>query len=319
MGMDEHTIIPSGVFTRNMVRSAGLNDYDLRYNENIIRVGSDLDAARGELATPGLQAIALAETFPAAWVSHHSAAELHGIPFENPPAAPQCTVPAAALRIRRTGVTCHIDRFEGRGVIELGGIPCSSPARIWVEIAPADRLQAISLGDQLIRKPRPRFEGRAHPFCELSDLRDFTHGVADRMARVKPRCLARDEWRHLTERLEHLRDWADLVRIGADSPPETEMRIAMIDAGLPEPILQHPIFDGDRLVTVADAAFPEDRVAIFYDGSPHRTPGALERDARRNNALAALHWTSFQSVLSDYRQGFTRTIALVAAELRRAA
>ncbi len=319
MSENRGVAIPSGVFTRRMGRAGGLNDHDFRWNPALTRVGSDLYTARGALVTPAAQAVALARTFPVAWVSHESAASLRGIPLEHSPAAPQLTVPAARFGIRRKGVTCHVDRSGGLGVGEIGGIACSTAARIWLEIAPMRRIDAIAFGDQLVRIPRERYEGRSDPFCALPDLVELTATLTQNLSDRRPRGLGMEEWRAVCRRLEFLDDCAGLVRVGADSKPETALRIAMIDAGLPEPVLQYPIYVDGVLVTVADLAYPERKIAIFYDGSPHLTPEAMVRDSRRSNLLSADRWTTLLAVLSDYRQNFRGIVSLLSAELRRAA
>ena len=57
----------------------------------------------------------------------------------------------------------------------------------------------------------------------------------------------------------------------AESPMESEARLAMIDGGLPIPTLQHEIVDGNRERRRIDFAWPEQRVAVEYDGVDSRT------------------------------------------------
>jgi hypothetical protein len=62
----------------------------------------------------------------------------------------------------------------------------------------------------------------------------------------------------------------ELVRVGADSVPETIMRLALVDAGLSEPVLNHVVYDVEgRPVMWPDAAYPEARVSLQYDGGHH--------------------------------------------------
>lgn len=72
----------------------------------------------------------------------------------------------------------------------------------------------------------------------------------------------------------------------AESPMETRIRFAMHLAGLPSPVLQHPV--GSYLL---DLAYPSLRLAIEYDGREHRTQERAMRDLVREAALTRAGWT----------------------------
>ena len=67
-----------------------------------------------------------------------------------------------------------------------------------------------------------------------------------------------------------LRQVLPLIDGGAESPQETRTRLVLIDAGLPTPQTQIPIFNefGDFVARV-DMGYEEFRVAIEYDGAQH--------------------------------------------------
>lgn len=308
--------IPTGVFTRRMGVAAGLTKDDLLRARHITRVGSDLYTAAGTQASPAAQAIALARTFPAAWVSHHSAATIRGITLEQPHSRPQLTAPNAASRIRRAGIDCAVDRFGGLGVTDVDNFRISSPARTWLEIADPNSLRrAVALGDQLVRIPRQTFEGRSEPICALEDLLALVEKVSDRVTRTKPRGLTPEEWQVLAAQLTNLRSYAQLIRVGADSPPETALRLALIHAGLPEPMLQYPVLMDGRVVTVIDLAYPEAQLALHYDGAPHLSRESLSRDIARDNLLVSLGWVNLRAGRADFQQGFRAQIAQARALL----
>lgn len=71
----------------------------------------------------------------------------------------------------------------------------------------------------------------------------------------------------------------------ADSPMESRIRIAIEDAGLPLPVLQHRV--GPYLL---DLAYPEVLLALEYDGRHHLTPERALRDLRRQAYLSARGW-----------------------------
>ena len=63
---------------------------------------------------------------------------------------------------------------------------------------------------------------------------------------------------------------AGLVRAGVDSPMESRLRMLLVLAGLPEPVVNHTEHD-DRgwWVRRFDLSYPAARVAVEYDGRQH--------------------------------------------------
>src|SRR5690606_27406781 len=61
-----------------------------------------------------------------------------------------------------------------------------------------------------------------------------------------------------------------LAREKVESPKETETRLLIIRAGLPEPVVQFEVRDGGRLVARIDLAYPDLKIAIEYEGDEHR-------------------------------------------------
>ncbi|MEU5937677.1 DUF559 domain-containing protein [Micromonospora sp. NPDC047548] len=82
----------------------------------------------------------------------------------------------------------------------------------------------------------------------------------------------------------------DLADAGAQSPPESHLRVRLVLAGLPRPVTQHPVRLPSGLVLHPDLAWPEFRVAVEYDGQWHSDPDQLHRDRRRLNQLVAAGW-----------------------------
>ncbi len=89
----------------------------------------------------------------------------------------------------------------------------------------------------------------------------------------------------------------------AESPMETRIRLAIADAGLPVPVLQHPV-GPYRL----DLAYPAVRLGIEYDGRAHLTPARARRDLDRQAYLTARGWTVLRFPASDVLRG-PRTVA----------
>jgi len=105
----------------------------------------------------------------------------------------------------------------------------------------------------------------------------------------------------------------------AESPMESEARLAMIDGGLPIPKLQYEIVDGNRERRRVDFAWPEQRVAVEYDGVDwHSDPDAMKRDRRRRAALEDVGWVVMSIVFEDVRYRAREFVARIDARLRHA-
>ncbi len=83
------------------------------------------------------------------------------------------------------------------------------------------------------------------------------------------------------------------VRPGVESRPESLVRVAVVDAGLPEPEVNVSI-TGSRgeFLGRADLVYRRWRVIVEYDGDQHRTDTRqFDRDVRRLERFAAHGWT----------------------------
>ena len=100
---------------------------------------------------------------------------------------------------------------------------------------------------------------------------------------------------------------------------ESEARLAMIDGGLPTPELQYEVVDGNGELRRLDFAWPEQRVAVEYDGMDwHSGPDAMKRDRRRQAALWDVGWMVMAIVFDDVRYRQWEFVARIDAQLRRA-
>jgi very-short-patch-repair endonuclease len=77
-----------------------------------------------------------------------------------------------------------------------------------------------------------------------------------------------------------------LVDAGAESPPETRLRLLLVRAELPRPVTQIPV--GRRRI---DMGWPEYLVGVEYDGEQHWTdPDRYADDIERLEFLASRGW-----------------------------
>lgn len=100
-----------------------------------------------------------------------------------------------------------------------------------------------------------------------------------------------------------VRDLIPLADPAAESPMESEARLMMIDGGLPRPTLQYEVIDRNGRRWRLDFAWPEEMVAVEYDGFEfHSDPDALRRDRQKKAALQEMRWSVMSIVSDDVRR-----------------
>ena len=115
-----------------------------------------------------------------------------------------------------------------------------------------------------------------------------------------------------------VRDLIPLADGLAESPMESEARLAMIDGGLPMPQLQYDVVDGNGERRRLDFAWPDYRVAVEYDGLDwHTGPDAMRRDRRRSAALMDVGWVVIAIMFEDVRYRAWEFVARIDAQLRQ--
>jgi hypothetical protein len=101
--------------------------------------------------------------------------------------------------------------------------------------------------------------------------------------------------------VRRLKEVLPLVDGGAASPRESALRLLFIDAGLPKPTTQIPIFDhSGRLLRTVDMGWEEFMVAAEYDGDQHRTDRPqYVKDLRVIPKLERLGWIILRVIRED--------------------
>lgn len=294
--------LPPGPFTLGEAESLGISRDRLRglgfagISHGLYRPTAwDFDLAGA--------ARALCAATPGAWISHSTAARLHGLilpPWLSESNNLHLSKPRQLACIRRKGIVGHTliafsDEIEAEGALRI-----STPARTWLDLArtlPVNDL--VCMGDQLIRIPRAQFEGRTAPYATLGSLGRMMlrHGNLQGIVRARAAL--------------------GLLRVGADSGPESLLRLAMLDAGLPEPELQLTLHNSPRSPST-DLGYRRRRIAIQYDGGHHRDELQRQSDKRRDKAFKAAGWTVLIFTDEDLADGFHRAVHLIRAALRDA-
>ena len=193
---------------------------------------------------------------------------------------------------RRSGVRAREGLLESLDVGAVAGLPCLRPARAAVDVVRRRPLVGgVAVLDAVVRA---RLATRA----ELEREVDRARGA--RGVLVAREALALCDGR-------------------AESPPESQVRVALVQAGL-RPVPQHEVRDArGGLVARVDLAFPEHRLAIEYDGrAAHSGDEAFVRDRQRQNALVAMGWRVLRLTAEDLRRP-EHVVAEVLAVLARSA
>jgi very-short-patch-repair endonuclease len=189
------------------------------------------------------------------FISHSTALELHALP-----------IPARLFRDARIHVSVVEPAFppQVRGVIahrlqvapplvDIDGVPVVRGVDAWLQAAPyLTEPELIETGDALVR--------RRKPLTTASELARRVGAVAGRRG------------------ARNLRGALARIRTGTDSVAETRLRLLICDAGLPEPAVGWTVTHNGSFVGQPDLAYPEQRIAIEYEGDIHRLDLRTFRD-----------------------------------------
>lgn len=102
---------------------------------------------------------------------------------------------------------------------------------------------------------------------------------------------------------EHIRKVAAAMDAGAESPPETETRLVLVEHGLPRPETQ--IIVRDRLhnfIGRADMGYRSYKLLIEYEGAGHDEEEQYASDAERYHQFRELGWEVIQVTKYTLRQ-----------------
>ncbi len=188
----------------------------------------------------------------------------------------------------------------------LDGVRLTSPSRTWLDLAGLLQLDdLVAVADHLICRQARSFGPPRIPLCSREDLAEQIRGSSGARG------------------IRNARLALGLCRVGADSAPETMVRLALDRLGLPEPVLCYVVLD-ERLPWMVrelawpDLAYPEFKVAVNYDGRHHLEPRQRELDIRRDESIAAIGWTSVTITAAQIRErGFVGCALRVRSALTR--
>lgn len=178
------------------------------------------------------------------------------------------TVPHGAARAQRRGLMVHTTNDVPPRYRGPSGLAVLTPERTWRDLAADLDVDAlVVLGDAMLRRERP-----------VTTVAALT-AVVERCPPGR-RGAAR------------LRTALPDLRPRTDSPMESRTRLLLVRAGLPCPRVNVSLYDASgAFLAMPDLVYPEQRIAIEYDGDVHRTDQRTwRRDVGRRERLQGAGW-----------------------------
>jgi hypothetical protein len=213
-------------FTVADASRAGVSHKRLRHR-SLLRMGKGIRSGSSTAALPlNIRVRPFIEVNERCAASHLTAAELLVLPRRQQKGTPDMfhvIRPEGSAHLNRPHVIVHRMKLFTDEVTTVDGIPVTTPERTWLDMAELLSVdELVVMGDSCVRMPRAEFEDRDMPLCSLADLQRMID-------------------RHKGKRgLRKAKEAVKFIRVGADSPQETLLRLAMVRAGLPEPELNVP-------------------------------------------------------------------------------
>jgi very-short-patch-repair endonuclease len=225
---------------------------------------------------------------PGGAIGGRSAALVHGVDVRAAAEAPvELVVPRDTPLAPRPGVSIRRAMLPAADLTSVQGIQVTTPIRTAFDLARLEPLvEAVVCLDALLHA------GLAEP---------ASLGV---YVQEHPR------WRGVRRAAEALR-YADGA---AESPMETRLRMLLLLAGLPRPIVNRPLFDSQgRFLARPDLRI--DRLLIEFDGQLHRAAAVFRADLRRQNSLVRAGYVVLRYTAEDVYQRGGAVVAEVRAAL----
>jgi hypothetical protein len=236
--------------------------------------------------------------------SHATAARLWGFPLPTHIGAALHVLVPGEVPVRRPGVIgwTRVDDFPDTRM--LHGMPVTTPADTWAMLGGmtdgrggrVSREWLVAIGDFLVSGRRRR-RGREPALATPAEL---TAALARHGSRRGAAALA----------------WAVArVRSPVDSPPETFIRLGLVAARLPEPVVQPAIPTAVGL-RHPDLGYLDERILIEYLGDVHR----IDRDTWRSDLtrVQLFEDAGYRVILAGADDVTPEGLPLFAARLRRA-
>jgi hypothetical protein len=200
-----------------------------------------------------------------------AASALHGAPWVDP----DVPIELVGVKIRpQPGLVPRADRIADDEISRAAGLPVTSRTRT-----------AFDMGRHLERK---------EALARLDALmwnQEFSRADVRALGDRYPRAAG----------LRRLLELLPLIDGGAESPPESRVRLWLSDAGFPQPETQIPVLHGSTApVAFLDMGWRDFMVAVEYDGDHHRKDRRqYVKDSARLRMLEALGWIVIRVIAED--------------------
>jgi very-short-patch-repair endonuclease len=263
-----------GPFTSGQAAAQGISADVLRrllLRGDVRRVlrGVYVDATTPDDLTTRAAAAALVVT-PGAALARRTAAWIFGVDARAmgahlvvPPV--DVVVPEGGAAARRTGCSGYSAKLGTTDVIEVAGLPVTSPLRTTLDLLRVlERPDALAAADTMLHAGLVTRD-------ELYDGLDRFRG-----------------FRGITQ----ARELTELTEPATESAMESRTRLRVIDAGLPRPEVQINVYDViGQLIARLDMGYLRRRKGIEFDGDEHHSSRADQaHDRRRRDRLEASGW-----------------------------
>lgn len=282
----EHAQARHGIFQRSDLEALGIDPSSIRtfmrkgwwtrLHHGIYIDTDTLIAATDPLARVRIQASAAIAALPEpAFTFGPTAATLHGLALDRSLTKgisllrPYATDQRALRRRIRTAsnlreVTVHRHAISDDQVTTIDGIPAVDLLNAAISAAARSELMwALATLDSLLWRDAEALD----PLLERVDAWSGLRGIGT------------------------VRQAARLARCGAQNPLESISRFRVLQADLPEPVLQMPVYDADGLIGYVDMAWPDLMVIGEADGLlKYQDRADLIAEKLREDRLRALGW-----------------------------
>ncbi len=243
------------------------------------------------------RAVAYQLAVPDSVISHITAAALWGfwLPLDLQASTDiHLTRPPGSRGPRRCGCIGHTGPLLACDIVRGRKAVVTGPERTWCDLAAVLELdELIIAGDFLLK--------RRSPFSTEAKLAT----AAAAMTRRRGCAAAREAllW----------------IRPRTDSAKETELRLLLVRAGLPEPAVNCAILDGEgrlgdggRYVEEPDMMYGKYKIALQYDGGHPISEAQRRRDIGRDEQIIELGWRVLRFTQQDLDDPWSTGPAAVA-------
>lgn len=216
-----------------------------------------------------------------AFFSHSTAAALHRMPLPlrlESAASLHISMPAPHRAPHANGIRGHQLRLDEGEVRSVGGVTVTTVERTWCDLSSMLTLhQLVAAGDFLLYWRQP-----------LTTISRLAVAVDRRRSR---------------RRIRLLQQALSLLSDRSESPPESMLRVILLEAGAPAIRVNHSVTDRfNEFVARTDLIIDEWRLVLEYQGDYHRTSkGQWRADMTRRSRVEAENWRVMELNADDLR------------------